>query len=223
MRSCSRTPGSLATRAIHSGVKGTSRAPPHRIITKKMYSSTRANDLLATTPCGLITQLTIWMSASGKHLLQQQAQPQVLLLVDRDDQDRVVWVQQLLRQQQATLHHRQPLRVAVVVVGLDVVVVVLPVLRAGVVRRVDVDGVDFAPVREEQRLECVVVLGVDDRMERLVAAALDLARSRRGPGRSGRGTRRRRRGPRPAPTTASSGRRRPRRQPSARRLRCRSS
>jgi hypothetical protein len=64
-----------------------------------------------------------------------------------------VGVQQLLREQQPTLHEGQPLAVAVEVVALDVVVVVLPVLGAGVVRRVDVDGVDLAPVREGQRLE----------------------------------------------------------------------
>ncbi len=116
------------------------------------------------------------MRASGKRLLQQQPQPEVLLLVDRDDEHRVVRVQQLLRQQQPSLHERQPLGVPVVVVALDVVVVVLPVLRARVVRRVDVDAVDLAAVREEQRLERVEVLGVDDRVERLVAAAFHLPR-----------------------------------------------
>ena len=144
-------------------------------MTKKMYSSTRENSPLARRPCGLITMLTIWISRFGKRLLQQQPEPQVLLLVDRDDEHRVVGVQQLLREQQPALHERQPLGVAVEVVALDVVVVVLPVLRAGVVRRVDVDAVDLAAVGEEQRLERVEVLGVDDGVERLVAAALDLA------------------------------------------------
>ena len=65
---------------------------------------------------------------------------------------------------------------AIEVVSLDVVVVVLPVLRAGVVRRVDVDRVDRAAVREQQRLQRVEVLGIDDGVERLVAPALDPAR-----------------------------------------------
>ena len=61
------------------------------------------------------------------------------------------------------------------VVALDVVVVVLPVLRAGVVRRVDVDGVDLAAMGKQQRLQRVEVLGIDNSVERPVAAELDLA------------------------------------------------
>src|SRR5690606_33922021 len=53
--------------------------------------------------------------------------------------------------------------------------VVLPVPRASVVGRVDVDGVDFAAVGEQQSLEGVEVLSVDNGVERLVTAALELA------------------------------------------------
>jgi len=62
-----------------------------------------------------------------------------------------------------------------VVIGLDVVVVVFPVPCPGVVGRVNVDAVDFAAVGEEQGLEGMIVLGIDDRVKGLVAAALDLA------------------------------------------------
>ena len=59
-------------------------------------------------------------------------------------------------------------------VGLvDVVVVVLPIAGAAVVRRVDVDAVDLACVRETQRLQRVVVLAIDDDVVRLVPAPFD--------------------------------------------------
>ena len=64
---------------------------------------------------------------------------------------------------------------AVQVVAFDVVVVVLPVLRTGVVRRVDVDRIDLAAMRPGQRLEDVVVLAVDDGVAGLVAAARNMA------------------------------------------------
>jgi hypothetical protein len=64
--------------------------------------------------------------------------------------------------------------VAVKIIRLDVVVVVLPVFRTRVVRRINVYRVDFAAVREEERLQHVVVLAVDDRMVWLAAAAFDL-------------------------------------------------
>ena len=50
--------------------------------------------------------------------------------------------------------------------------VVFPVAGTGVVRRVDVDAVDLAGVGELQQFEGVVVLGVDDGVCRLVAAAV---------------------------------------------------
>ncbi len=76
---------------------------------------------------------------------------------------------------QPSLHERQPFRVPIVVITGDVIVVVLPVPRPSVVRRVDVDGVDGMPVRVGQHLQRVVVLSVDDRVERLVATPLNPA------------------------------------------------
>lgn len=64
---------------------------------------------------------------------------------------------------------------AILVGGIDVVVVVLPILRARVVRRVDVDAIDLARVGERQRLERVVVLAVDNDLVGLVSAALHTA------------------------------------------------
>ena len=63
----------------------------------------------------------------------------------------------------------------VTVVAVHVVVVVFPVPRARVVRRVDVDAVDFAFAGVKQRLQGVVVLTVDDDVGRLVRAPLNLA------------------------------------------------
>lgn len=107
-----------------------------------------------------------------ERLLQEESEPQILLFVDRDDEHRVLRVEQLAGDLQTAFHEGQPLRVPVVVVAFDVVVVVLPVLRAGVVRRVYVDRVDRVPVRVGQHLERVEVLSVDDSVERLVDAAL---------------------------------------------------
>ena len=64
---------------------------------------------------------------------------------------------------------------AVVVFRFDIVVVVDPIVTPRVIRRIDVDGVDLASMREQKCLECVVVLGVDDGVERFVAATLDLS------------------------------------------------
>ena len=64
---------------------------------------------------------------------------------------------------------------AIGVVSINVVVVVLPIFGAGVIGRVDVDGIDFALVRVEESLENVVVLCIDDRVEGLVSPALDFA------------------------------------------------
>ena len=98
-----------------------------------------------------------------------------LLFVDGHDEDRVVRVEELLGQHQAAPHERQPFRVTVGVVAVNKVVVVLPVLGSGVVRRVDVDAVDLPGVSELEHLQRVMVLGVDDDLGGLVAATLDRA------------------------------------------------
>ena len=53
---------------------------------------------------------------------------------------------------------------AITIVALHVIVVVFPVLGPGVVRRVDVDGVDLALVEVDEQLQRVEVLAVDNRM-----------------------------------------------------------
>ena len=62
-----------------------------------------------------------------KCLLQQQAQPEVLLLVDGDDERAPAGVQKQRRHPQPPFHHGKPLGVAVEVLVLHVVVVILPV------------------------------------------------------------------------------------------------
>ena len=54
---------------------------------------------------------------------------------------------------------------------IDVIVVVFPVARAGVVGRVDVDHVHLALVGIEQELEGVEVVGIDDHVPGLVRPA----------------------------------------------------
>ena len=61
----------------------------------------------------------------------------------------------------------------ILVATVDVIIVVLPVTSARIVRRVDINAIDFARVAEEQALERVVVLAVDDDLIGLVTASLN--------------------------------------------------
>ena len=85
--------------------------------TKSVLVDSRELACRARTPFGLMTLSHHLNRRLREHLLEQQPEPQVLLLVDRDDQDRVVRVEQFLREQQPPLHEREPLRVAVQVVA----------------------------------------------------------------------------------------------------------
>lgn len=56
-----------------------------------------------------------------------------------------------------------------------IVVVVLPVLRTGVVRWIDIYDVDLAAMREGERFQDVEVFAIDHGVKRLVAAAFDFS------------------------------------------------
>ena len=96
-----------------------------------------------------------------------------LLLIDGDDQRRVIGLQELLGEAESALHEGQPLRVPIRVISVDVVVAVLPVACTGVVGRVDVDAIDLAGMGELQCFENVMVLALDDDVGGLVAARLE--------------------------------------------------
>ena len=106
-------------------------------------------------------------------LLKQQAQPQVLLLVDSHDKHGVLRIQEPLGELQPAVHHREPLGVTIIVVIVDVVVVVFPITGTRVVWGIDVDRVDLAFVGVEKDLERVEVLGVDHCVKGFVSAAFD--------------------------------------------------
>ena len=97
----------------------------------------------------------------GKFLLQQAAEVMNLVLVDGHDQHARSRVQQAFRKAQALGHEGQPLAVLPLVVFVNVIVVVLPIPRACVVGRVDIDAIYFALIREQQQLQCVVVVCLD--------------------------------------------------------------
>ena len=59
------------------------------------------------------------------------------------------------------------------IVALDVVVVVLPIARATVVRRINVDRVDGMLMCKGKLLQYMEILTVYDRLEWFVDAALD--------------------------------------------------
>lgn len=79
-------------------------------------------------------------------LFEEEAEAEVFFFVDGDDEDGVVGVEELACDVESALHEGQPFGVAIVVVFCDVVVVVFPVFGAGVVGRVDVDGIDGVAV-----------------------------------------------------------------------------
>ena len=91
----------------------------------------------------LITLETIWICASGNVCSSSSPSRRYSFSSIVTMSTESSGLSSSLRELQPSLHEREPLGVAVVVVGLDVVVVVLPVLRARVVWRVDVDGVDL--------------------------------------------------------------------------------
>ena len=66
---------------------------------------------------------------------------------------------------------------AIQIFCLNVIVVVFPVFRSGVVGRVDVDGVDLAPVCLGQGFQRMVVFAIDDRVVGLIPTAFDFSRA----------------------------------------------
>src|SRR5207247_388148 len=94
-----------------------------------------------------------------------------LMLIDHYDQD-AFGSQQPPGKSEPLLHEAQPLAVAPGVFRIDVSVVVLPVPGPGVERGVEVDTVDPALVNKAEELQNVVVLAVDNDMERFLCAPL---------------------------------------------------
>lgn len=71
---------------------------------------------------------------------------QIFLFINSYDQHGIVGVEQLLGKLQSALHKREPLAVAVAIGTIHIVVIVFPVLRAGVVGRVDIDAVHLTGI-----------------------------------------------------------------------------
>ena len=89
---------------------------------------------------------------------------QIFLFVNGDDQHGVLRIQQLFGELQTFLHHGQPLAVTVLVVIVHIVVVVFPVLCAGIVGRIDIDAVNFSGIEVFQKLQSMVVICLDERV-----------------------------------------------------------
>ena len=109
---------------------------------------------------------------AGKDIVQQQSQRTKLVVVNCDDEYGALGVQQTLCKLKTPLHECQPFAVPPTVIAVDVVVVVFPVPRSGVVRRVDVDAIHFARVQILQQLQRVVVVGLDQRVPRCIGPAV---------------------------------------------------
>ena len=105
-----------------------------------------------------------------ERLLKEKREPVDFPLVHGHDHHRPVWIEQAPSELEPPVHHGEPFGVTIGVLFIHVVVVVLPVARAGVVRWIDVDRVDAAFVGVEKDLQRVEVLGVDDGVEGFTAA-----------------------------------------------------
>ena len=124
----------------------------------------------------------------GEDLVANEPQVRELRVVDADE-DGTRRSEQLPQKLEPWVHHAQPLVVAGEILTLltdDVanpladtrivdVVVVFPVLVAGVVWRIDVDAVDPALVLGQQRLQRLEVVAVDDHVPAVRAAAVEHA------------------------------------------------
>ncbi len=120
----------------------------------------------------------------SENLIHQQAQRRHLVVVDGNE-DGAVLAQELLQQNEARIHHRQPAVVPVQRLAFladhlaqplaDLravdVVVVNPALVAGVVGRVDVDALHLSGIAGQQGLERMQVVALHDQVAAVSVAA----------------------------------------------------
>src|SRR6185436_918384 len=103
-----------------------------------------------------------------------------LMLIDRDDED-TLGFDQALCVLQPLLHEPKPLAVSPNVIVIDVSIVLLPIARTRVVRRIDVDAVNLTFVEIDEELQGVEVFSVDDGVVWLViGTAADGSKRREG-------------------------------------------
>ena len=92
---------------------------------------------------------------------------QVFLLINGDNQNRIRRIQQLFSEFQAALHERKPFAVTVSIIAIHIVVVVFPVLCAGIVGRVDIDAVHLTRIQIFQKLQGVIVVRFNQRVPKI--------------------------------------------------------
>ena len=71
---------------------------------------------------------------------------QIFLFINCNDQHRLGGVEQLFCKLQPLLHHGEPFAVAILVAAVNIVVVVFPITRTRVVRRIDIDAIHLAGI-----------------------------------------------------------------------------
>lgn len=116
-----------------------------------------------------------WIDHSADHLnsriwkqfFKQTSKMQIFFFIYSYDQNGVLRIKELLCDLQALLHHGEPLAMPISIRAIHVVVVVLPVFRTGVIRRIDVDAVHLLCVQVFQQLERVVVVRLNQRMPKV--------------------------------------------------------
>ncbi len=97
---------------------------------------------------------------------------QIFLFIDGHNQHGIFRVEELLCQLQPPLHKRKPFTVTVAVGTVHIVVVVFPVLRTGVVGRIDIDAVHFAYIEILQKLQGMVVVRLNECMPKVTVGRI---------------------------------------------------
>lgn len=88
-----------------------------------------------------------------EHFFQQASQMQILFFINSYNQNRIFGIEQFLGNLQTLLHHGKPFAVAILVIAVHIVIVVLPILGSGVIRRIDVNAVHLAGIEIFKKLQ----------------------------------------------------------------------
>ncbi len=80
-------------------------------------------------------------------------------------------MQQIARQQQATVHKFEPHRVAKAAVLVEEMIVINKVAIARIIRWVDINALDAPRVRHAQRAQCSVIVAFDNQVGEITTAS----------------------------------------------------
>jgi len=98
----------------------------------------------------------------------------ILFFINGHNQHRISRIKQSLCDFQPFLHHRQPFAMPIGICVIYIIVVIFPVPRASVVRRINVDTVHLAGIEVLEKLQSMVIVRLNERMPQVtVRCVLD--------------------------------------------------